>query len=97
VVSYQSCIALLDTTTQGLSSRAPPPFDFAFWACWIPFGIAKGSSIVPCCVHLHALGVRFVWLLADPDREGPVENVLRQILVCKSTIGWVIKAGFPGF
>ena len=54
-VLLQPCIAI--AFLDAMLSWAPPPFDFAFWACWIPFGraAAPGSPehCAVLCVQLH--------------------------------------------
>lgn len=63
-VLLQPCIAI--ALLDAMLSWAPPPFDFAFWACWIPFGRAAAPEPRALCralcavaLALHALGFGF--------------------------------------
>ena len=64
-VLLQPCIAI--AFLDAMLSWAPPPFDFAFWACWIPFGRAAAPESRALCralcvaLALHALGFGWVW------------------------------------
>lgn len=67
----QPCIAI--ALLDAILSWAPPPFDFAFWACWIPFGRAAAPESRALCralcaakcigIALHALGFGLVWFV----------------------------------
>ena len=103
-VSWQCCCnpALpLHCLMQRSLGASSSPFDFAFWACWIPFGRAAApESIVLCSVCCNGIACIGVWFGLVGFGEGPFcweGNVLRHGALSfgvQSTIRGVIKAGF---